>query len=537
VKNLLAIIVVSILSCCVKKDSLDDPKLDIEEFLTHMEVISDDKLLGRDTGTPGYDSASIYIENYIQELGLLPGANNHSFRQQISFVNSQLIASSASLSYDNQEMDSSLDFAVSAFSNGDKIDIDAPLVFAGFGIDNPLLGYSDFHNIDVSGKVALIIRGAPKSFGPVEQAVTTSEEVSNSILRAHGAVAVIRIIPKSYHQVRTWETIVRRASRPKFNYQSPSKVDNSIPSLVLNHQAAADIFRKAGKNYNTTLDSLLHGVPMSFDFNSNIKLSARLKHSKVYSHNLAGIIAGSDPELRNEFLVMTAHLDHIGVNPVINGDSINNGTLDNASGSAALMVIAKAFRQQPAPKRSILFLWVTAEEKGLLGSEYFSLYPTINKNQMVANLNIDGIIGMIVESTDVIAYGYDHSNLSQSVDFAVKQLNLNVSADPQPEQNIFVRSDQYSFVKQGYPALYVVSGRTAKAPDENGLQLFNNWLKHRYHKPSDDMDQPMNLQGIESELTINYLIAHHIVNELDSVKWNANSFLYQMFYEKGWRTN
>ena len=181
------------------------------------------------------------------------------------------------------------------------------------------------------------------------------------------------------------------------------------------------------------------------------------------------------------------------------------------------------------PKRSILFLWLTGEEKGLLGSEFFARYPTIKPRKIVANLNIDGIIGMIVESSDIIAYGYEHSNLSLSVDFAAKRMGMTLSADPLPEQNIFVRSDQYSFVKEGYPALYIVSGRTAADKSLNGLSKFNQWLQHRYHQPDDDMSQPMDLTGIEKELEVNFLTAYHRVNKLDTVKWNEDSFLSRRF--------
>ena len=268
------------------------------------------------------------------------------------------------------------------------------------------------------------------------------------------------------------------------------------------------------------------------NLDSTASLQAKMNHQKLTSHNLAGIIEGNDPDLRDEFLIITAHLDHIGVGPAENNDSIYNGTLDNASGSAALMVMAEALQNQPSIKRSIMFLWVTAEEKGLVGSEYFAKYPTIDESQIVANLNIDGVIGMIVETQDVIAYGYEHSNLSQSVDYAVKQLGMKVSPDPQPELNIFVRSDQYSFVKQGYPALYVVSGRTAADPSLNGLELFNNWLKYRYHKPSDDLHQPMSIPGIKKELELNFLIAQHIATRSDAIGWNRDSFLYHMFVNK-----
>ena len=523
---------VFLLAC--NPSSSDDPLADainIQEFNRHLAALSKDQWMGRDTGTPGYDSASSYIEKFIHSLELLPGGLQNSYKQPIKFQNSTLVENSLQLYIDQNKLITEVDYTMPAVSELESINIDAPLVFAGFGIDNPGLGYSDLDNIDLSGKVAMIIRGAPDSFGMVERAVTTSNEVSNKALQDRGALAVIRVIPESYHRVRSWPELVSRSKRPRLRHQSPENKQQSIPSLTMNYKCARDILEKAGKDYSVLMDSLLAGKPTSFGLDFNVQLSAIFNHNEITSHNLAGIIEGTDPKLKHEYMVMTAHLDHIGISQAVNGDSINNGTLDNASGSAALMIFAEAFKNMPPPKRSIMFLWVTAEEKGLLGSDYFAKYPTIEHMHIVANLNIDGIIGMIVETKDVIAYGYEHSNLSKSVDHAVAKLGMIVSPDPLPEQNIFVRSDQYSFVKNGIPALYVVSGRTASDPSQDGLQLFNDWLKYRYHKPSDDMDQPMSIPGIDKELKLNFLIANHIANREEPIAWNSNSFLFKMFAE------
>ena len=503
--------------------------VDMEEYMTHLSVLSEDRLLGRDTGSPGFDAASKYIEDYIDGLGLSPGGTDNSFRQPIKFRTSQLLKPSARLAINNRELVFEEEFLIPAYSDSNAVEINAPLVFAGFGIHTPDLGYSDFSDIDVSGKVVMIIRGSPDKFDMVQQAVTSSAEVSNQLLQEMGALAVIRVIPPSYLNVRSWGSLIGRANRMGLNYVANDQNGSTLPTVVLHHQSAAGIFENVGKDFNATLSDLLKGDPNSFDLESNVLISANFNHHEIQSHNLAGVIEGSDSEANGEYLVISSHLDHIGIGAPLNGDSIYNGTLDNASGAAALMVMAKAFKELPQPKRSIMFLWVTAEEKGLLGSEYFAKYPTVASNDIAANLNIDGIIGMIAESKDVIAYGYQHSNLSESVDFAVNSMGMEVSPDPLPEQNIFVRSDQYSFVKQGYPALYVVSGRSAVDPQKDALKLFNHWLRTRYHQPSDDMQQPMSLSGIERELEFNFLIADHIANRPDKIQWHQDSFLYQMF--------
>jgi Zn-dependent M28 family amino/carboxypeptidase len=484
--------------------------------------------MGRDTGSPGFDSASLYIEENIRSLGLRPGGIQNGYRQFITFNNARVVKNSVRFKINGLQLNPGSDFVVAPLTNVKEVEINAPMVFAGLGIDAEELHYNDFDQLDVFGKVVMIIRDAPKSFDLVERAVATSSETTEKTLVAKGALAVVRIFPESFENVSSWPILSKKLAQPRLRYVD--EINNQeIPSIALNYRSAVEIFNQAGQNYSEILDSLIDGHTVSFEFGFNAEVKAEFEHGSIKSHNLAGVLEGSDPKLKGEFLVMTAHLDHIGVNNTFAEDSIFNGTLDNASGAAAILVLAEAFKKMAPPKRSILFLWLTGEEKGLLGSEFFARYPTILPSKIVANQNIDGIIGMIVESSDIIAYGYEHSNLSLSVDFAVKRMDMTLSADPLPEQNIFVRSDQYSFVKEGYPALYIVSGRTAADKSLNGLGKFNQWLQHRYHQPDDDMSQPMDLTGIEKELKVNFLTAYHIVNTLDTVKWNEGSFLYRRF--------
>ena len=236
-------------------------------------------------------------------------------------------------------------------------------------------------------------------------------------------------------------------------------------------------------------------------------------------------LPGSDPELRDEHLVVTAHLDHLGTGTPLSGDSIFNGTLDNASGSAAILTLAESLARLERPRRSILFLWVTAEESGMLGSEYFARFPTLESGTVVANQNMDGVMGMIAAATDVLAFGYEHSNLSEAVDFAVARTGNPVSPDPTPEENLFVRSDQYAFVRQGIPAIWVQAGRTGVDPAVDAQGELDRWIVERYHKPTDDTAQPVDLRGVRAELENNLLVTLYIANEMGDVRWDSRSFL------------
>ncbi len=283
--------------------------------------------------------------------------------------------------------------------------------------------------------------------------------------------------------------------------------------------------RAAGRELDEVRAALQAGEPRSFDLGLEAHLTATFEHEAFESANVAALLPGTDPARADEHLVMTAHLDHLGVGAPQDGDSIYNGTLDNASGSSALLTLAAALTRMEAPRRSLLFLWVTAEESGLLGSEYFARFPTVD-GTVVANQNVDGVMGMIATATDMLAFGYEHSNLSEAVDFAVARTGTPISPDPTLDQNLFIRSDQYAFVRQGVPAIWVQSGRTSADPGVDAQQELNDWIAERYHRPTDDMDQPVARAGVEVELRTNLLVTHYVLNEMDEVAWDTESFLY-----------
>ena len=243
------------------------------------------------------------------------------------------------------------------------------------------------------------------------------------------------------------------------------------------------------------LGRLRAGEPTSFELDAEAHIRGRFVHESFESANVVARLPGTDPALADEHLVLTAHLDHLGIGTPEEGDSIYNGTLDNASGSAALLTIASTLTRMDAPRRSILFLWVTAEESGLLGTEYFARYPTLAEGRVVANQNIDGVMGMIAAATDVLAFGYEHSNLSEAVDYAVDRTGMPVSPDPTPEENLFIRSDQYAFVRQGVPAIWVQAGRTSLDPAVDAQEQLDRWIVERYHSPDDDSEQPIDMEG------------------------------------------
>jgi Zn-dependent M28 family amino/carboxypeptidase len=251
------------------------------------------------------------------------------------------------------------------------------------------------------------------------------------------------------------------------------------------------------------------------------------KHREVTSPNVAGILRGSDPSLALEYVVYSAHTDHMGIGRPINGDAIYNGAADDASGTSALIELARAFtRLAKPPARSILFLATTAEEQGLLGADYFAHFPTVPRSSLVADLNMDGA-SVFYTFKDVL--GDEHSTLGDTIAREAGRLGLEVSSDPMPEQINFVRADHYAFVRQGIPAVTISEGLQAKDPKVDGRKFVENWIATRYHSPSDDMDQPLNFDATIQFMQINFLAGYDVAQDRQRPAWKPGDFFGDLF--------
>lgn len=506
--------------------------ISLETFQGHLNALSADAMAGRGPGTPGYDSAAAYVAREAQALGLEPGGTAGSYMQPIRFRRAILVEGSTSLTVDGEELEAGADFAVRPDARVEEIDITAPLVFAGYGIHGPDQGWDDLADIDIAGKIVVLIPGTPDSFSSLERTVLGSARDQDRQLQARGAMAAIRVSPGEAAGPE-WRNALDRARRPAVNYLPPSAEgtpgsDAAFPNVMMARSVAQRWFAAQGRDLDAVQERLEAGETQSFDLGIEARLRARFDHEPFQSSNVVAVLPGADPELAEEYLVMTAHLDHLGVRTTFDGDSIFNGTLDNASGSAALLTLASVLAEMDAPRRSMAFLWLTAEESGLLGSDYFARYPSV-PGRVVANQNIDGVMAMITASSDVLAFGYEHSNLAEAVDVAVARTGTPVSPDPTPEQNLFVRSDQYSFVRQGIPAIWVQGGRTGAREGEDPQAALDTWIQERYHQPDDDLAQPIDLEGVAVELRANLLVTDQILNEMGPIRWNQDSFLYRRF--------
>jgi Zn-dependent M28 family amino/carboxypeptidase len=401
--------------------------------------------------------------------------------------------------------------------------VEAPLVFAGYGLSAPDAGHNDLADVDLTGKVAVYISGTPAAISGALVAHYQQAGVRWSALKAAGAIGAIAIPnPKTMEQ--PWERTaasrlnpVMTLTDPRFNDLAGMRV-----SATMNPGRAERLFTGSGH----TLAALLALADSKkqlprFALPASLRARVTLDATTLQSDNVAGLLPGSDPTLAREHVVLTAHLDHVGVGAAVNGDRIYNGAMDNASGIATLLEVARTLAEaKPRPKRSVLFVAVTAEEHGLLGSRYFAGDPTVPKASMVANLNMDMFLPLSPMKS-VMVLGLDESDLGDRVREVATRMGLGVNPDPQPERNRFTRSDQYSFIRQGIPALALKVGFEPGSP---AAEIDARWTKERYHAPSDDLQQPIDLSAAATFTRLVAALSADIANHAARPRWKDNSF-------------
>jgi Zn-dependent M28 family amino/carboxypeptidase len=266
-----------------------------------------------------------------------------------------------------------------------------------------------------------------------------------------------------------------------------------------------------------------------FEMNVTATLVAKSEHRPIASANVVGVLRGSDPVLKDTYVVYSAHLDHVGVGPEVAGDRIYNGAYDNASGSAVVLEVARALAGlEVRPRRSLLFVFVTGEEKGLLGSDYFAQHPTVPAQGLVADVNVDMPL-FLYPPADVVAFGAENSSLQAVTERAVGRMGMKLAPDPLPAQNLFVRSDQYSFVRRGVPAVMLMPGFQSEQAGQDGGKIVGEFLEKNYHQPTDDLKVPMDLGAAEKFIRVNVLIGYAIASDPEPPRWNPGNFFGDTF--------
>jgi hypothetical protein len=470
-----------------------------------MRFLSDDLLEGRGTGTRGHEIAARFVASEFEKTGLEPAGENGPYFQSVPLRSIQVDNEQTILSISRTGKEQELTFGQDFVALGDSARIEtlveAPIVFVGYGVTAQDEGYDDYAGVDTKGKIIAYLFGAPSAFETAIRAHYSSSQMKAATAVAHGAVGRILLYSPDLERQYPFKDRVRDLAYPDMKWLNPQGEPNDyLPDLrctaVLSLEATAKIFENSGRSLEEIYAAAKAGTPSSMSLPVSARIKTVSKFKDLKSPNVVARLQGSDPNLKDEYVVYSAHLDHIGIGDPVNGDSIYNGAMDNASGSATLLEIARAYSQmkQP-PRRSVLFLLVSGEELGLLGSDYFVHHPTVANSSMVADLNIDGNMALLYPIEDVTARGSEHSTLVKAAREAATHLALEFSPDPHPEQLFFIRSDQYSFVKQGIPSLFFGVGERSSNPNLKPAEIKASWIKNYYHKPQDDMNQTLDFQS------------------------------------------
>ena len=492
------------------------------QWWADVSALADDGMEGRLTGSPGYDRAAQYVIGRLKEEGLKP-AGVKGFLQPVGFEQ-QLVdqdASQAELVAD--------DGSATPLKVGDVLliapggssrpaTVDAPLVFIGYGLHLPAQGYDDFAGLDLKGKIAVVLSGGPDTIsGPVK---SDARSARNKALAKAGAVGVIALTTPKQVEI-LWSRQKLLARQPGMFLADAGLRDTADQFFTASFDPAQSemLFKGSGHNF-AELCAMADGSKPVSRFALPLRLRAKVAaaRSSVTSPNIVAKLEGSDVRLKKEYVVISAHLDHLGIGEPIKGDRINNGAMDDATGVAAVLDIAHRLKQQHL-RRSILFVLFTAEEKGLLGSHYFASHPTVPKASLVADLNFDMPLPLWPLKS-VYLPGESESSLGADARAIGAAQGIAVVPDPLPDRNVFVRADQYSFVREGVPAMYFKFGFAKDTPE---FQIEHDWRANRYHSPSDDLAQPILKEEAVKLDAFVAALAVHVANADARPAWSPGS--------------
>ncbi len=492
---------------------------------SHVEALAADNMEGRNTGSEGYRKAADYVRGQFEKAGLKPAGTNGYF-QPMKFDVAQIVEDQSSVALVRNGKAEPLKLgedAVIGLRSDLAPSVDAPLVFVGYGLVIPEANHNDLAGLDLKGKIAVILAGGPRSVSSELRAHYSSIGERWAALKKAGAIGVVNIQNPKHMDV-PWARSSLARLQPSMRLADPALNDSRGLqfSLTFNPDRAEKLFEGSGHSFAELLALADAGKPLPrFALPESIRAKVTVKRWQVDSMNVAGVREGSDPKLKNEYVVLSGHLDHLGIGQPINGDKIYNGAMDDASGIASLIDIAQQLNEEHARlKRSVLFLAVTGEEKGLQGSRYFAAHPTVNAASIVADINLDMYLPLFPLRV-LEVQGVNESTLGDQVRAAARDYGVEVQSDKEPDRNLFIRSDQYSFVRRGVPALAFKFGYEPGSPEE---KIAKQWLKNRYHAPSDDLSQPVDKAAAAKFNRILLDLTQRVANADQRSRWESKSF-------------
>jgi len=487
-----------------------------DQLRAHLEFLADDLLEGRDTGSRGARLAALYLASQFERMRLKAVGDHSSFFQAVPLVQQKISPNSKLSVTVNGEMvplTYGRDFLVANVGKEGE-GITREMVFTGFGIRAPEYNYDDFKNVDVKGKFSVSLSGEPPSEDETFFAGSRPTKYSSGLtkrdiirnLKADGMIGVI--LPETLEQYN-WSAFQNFFGGERISLLNNKTGGDDFCAFLVHYDAAGVLFSNTPKSFDEIKNGAAKGTVSSFEMKKKVQVQIFIEEKKIADRNVMAFLEGADPVLKSEVVVYSAHYDHIGVGTPAAGDSVYNGAADNASGVAGLLEVAEAFSLLPQPpRRSILFLAVTGEEKGLLGSEYYVEHPIFPISKTVANFNFD-MIGL-GDSTGLVVYGSDRSSLGSVIEQSASRFKLKILPDDLPEENIYYRSDHYSFAKKGVPAIFPSFGINRAS-----LAEFNKF----YHQPNDDIHLPFNYNYMKKHAQVLFLAGLLVANADTPPKW------------------
>jgi hypothetical protein len=526
---------------------LQDPSAEGKRWWAHVEYLASDALEGRDVGTPGFEKAAAYVEGQFREIGLTPGGVG-GYRQPVKLESRALVADQTTLALvrngDELPLAVREDATLSARGELDG-SINAPMVFVGYGLSVPDAKWDDLAGVDLKGKIAVYVN----TMAPMDASDNVKSHVGSAaerwaVLKKAGAIGVATF-PNPRPPAGTAGADAadaaarggapagagRGAGRGGAAPAQPTVVladrdlqdqAGQVVSLSVTRAGEAKFLAGTGHTVEEFDQLIADKKPLPrFPLPATLRAHASVTRTSIDSENVIGIVEGSDPRLKSEYVVMSAHLDHLGVGRPVNGDNIYNGAMDDASGVASVIEIARLLKASGVKtKRSVLFMAQTAEEKGELGSKYFAAHPTVPFAKLVADINLDMFLPLYPLKV-IEVQGLAESSLGETVRLAAKDQGVDVQTDREPEQNRFIRSDQYSFIKRGIPSLAFKFGYEFGSPEE---KIRRAWVRDVYHKPNDDLKQPVDTEAAAKFDRVIMDLLQRVANDPARPTWNDSSF-------------
>jgi Zn-dependent M28 family amino/carboxypeptidase len=537
------------LLCACEQQATVEPRISLAPSPKNLEesakriaadvaYLANDARQGRAAGTAAFDQSADYVVQRFQALGLQPAGENGSYYQRVPMLQGLRKKDDALLLMKRGAESTSFvfeeEFLPGINYHSPKHRLTAPMVFVGQAVFAPELKHNDFVNVFLRDKIAVVFNGAPESFASTQRAFYSSRAEKLKQLSDRGAIGVLFLTSPDDELRTPWVKSKTHWAEPGMRLlDKQNRPIDTFPKIQATASVNLAATKKILENPNVPVEhifrNLKEGKLSAFNLPGQLTLAGATETTSVESKNVVAMLKGSDVKLSKEYLAYTAHLDHLGVGVPVKNDVIYNGALDNALGVSIMIETARnASLLSPRPKRSMLFIAVTAEENGLLGADYFAKNPTVDKKSIVANINTDMPM-LLTELLDIVPIGLEHSSMLAQVEKAANDIGFLISPDPAPEEVVFIRSDQFAFVKQGIPAMYIDGGVIAKDKNIDGKQLAKKFLDEHYHQPSDDIKQPIHYPTAAKMAAFNSRFGQLVADEPYAPRWNIGDFFGKKF--------